>query len=238
MALAKYATMGADVLFVMNYPAYLNSSRSGANQSVGLGYSYGTDSLLKQTTENYGPESGNYNQQLYTAYLRLLASYDLNPMADYESEPLIDDKMKRILTDIAFHMAMKVWHETGNEEDRGCLYFCIGGYNDINPFHEEKLKNEAFVYASYCQSGRPGTSWVWSISEGSVVFEDGREFGVGVGVILDYYPEVFLDFNGSMAFLSNHQHTGWHSLLSSMRHKIKAAVVITHVSTHVSHGRV
>ena len=48
-ALAKYAQSGADVLFIMNYPAYLNPTNYNVCEELelGLGFRYNTAAYLK-----------------------------------------------------------------------------------------------------------------------------------------------------------------------------------------------
>ena len=55
LALAEYAKTGADVLYVMNYPAYLGDDAGGADEDFetthpGLGFRYGVEQVDAQTS--------------------------------------------------------------------------------------------------------------------------------------------------------------------------------------------
>ena len=118
-ALAEYAKSGADCLFIMNYPAYVDvktpapmkNGESGLLAS-GLGYQYPAQDLL---TKNTPPVSAFANG---------------------------DDAHKK-LTNFAYSMAKYVWEEA---KPRGELFFEIGGTNSVNPFSAKAIKIEPKVY--------------------------------------------------------------------------------------------
>ena len=117
-ALAKYAQQpDTDVIFVMNYPAFLGNqtTKDGAElNEAGLGYTYDTTTYLKACTESL--ESHNP-----VKYSELLKTYSTRP--DKEA-------FRAALSDMAFHICNKVFYEQKNKKDNGGnLFFCIGGIN-------------------------------------------------------------------------------------------------------------
>ena len=151
-ALAEYAKSGADVLFIMNYPAYLNVTNGGNDiGEPGLGYVYSADKFSSET----------------------------------------NDSMKQKLTDLAFAMSSNVWNEAAPE---GQLYYCIGGINAINPFSSKSLKDETIVYNDVVKTDKNLNS-----TEGIIYNAAGNENPLN----LAGYDNIYIDFNGSMAFLDN-----------------------------------
>jgi hypothetical protein len=100
--------------------------------------------------------------------------------------------MKGAMTDIAFAIAQKVWTDLP-AEGRGNCYFCIGGVNAINPFAAAAVKNEIMVYVDNI----PLTTPKLSTNEGT--FFDLKGSGLPNFDLLQY-DEIYMDFNGSMAF--------------------------------------
>ena len=103
-------------------------------------------------------------------------------------------KMKSAMTDIAFAIAKKVWTDLPSESDRrGSCYFCIGGVNAINPFSAKAIKNEIIVYVDKVP-----------LDTNQIPAEEGTFFNMeGLkleGFDLLQYDEIYMDFNGSMAF--------------------------------------
>ena len=182
-ALAEYAKTGSDVLFVMNYPAYIGigeadasdqRSRDYANNNPGLGYRYSATEVLKSA------QAVSLRPREYDEFLQT----DSEPLQGGDNE-----LMKRALTDLAFCMAVQVWKETGSE---GRLFFRIGGINSVNPFSETAIKNEVLVYASLVGRARP---WL-AVQQGFTYDAEGTRVSLSVQDYLDIY----MDFNGSMAF--------------------------------------
>ncbi len=175
-ALAEYAKTGADVLFVMNYPAYIGVDEKDvdigyANHNPGLGYRY----RAKQVFDNV-------LRPLPDHYVEFLRAYD---SVDDENQ-----RMKCAMTDIAFKMANNIWDEVPG---RGTLLFGIGGINAINPFSESAIKNEVLVYSEIIRNTdtqliRPEQGTVYA-SNGDVCTISWSD-----------YSNIYMDFNGSLAF--------------------------------------
>ena len=213
MALAKYAQLGCDVMFIMNYPAYLNvGTFENKLMQVGSGYRYGTDTLLNETIKKR-------DCSMYASYLNILRRYGIADIDGvFGSE---NARVKQILTDLAFEMATKVWRQASA---RGALYFCVGGINDVNPFSASAVKNEMLVYSECVQQMvQLGTS-----KQHCVFYGDGRKFVCGPRDILGSYASIYVDFNGSMAFLDDY----WCDVIKRVSTKIKAAVVMGGVYCH------
>ena len=177
MALAEYARTGADVLFVMNYPAYVGVGPDEVDPAYaethpGLGYRYSAKEVL---------QSPKLPSPLPTEYVRFLEAYDGRAGGDNE-------RVKAALTDMAFAIAVDVWQEM---QPAGRLLFCIGGVNSINPFAVAAIKNEVLVYAPHVSRRAE-----LETQEGLVYDAEGHKTRVDWGT----YTDIYMDFNGSLAF--------------------------------------
>ena len=183
-ALAEYAKSGADVLFVMNYPGYLGCrpDETCNECAEGLGFTYGVNEFLTMTQ----PPEGDTK---YVAYQQILTGYSKN--------------VKSILTDLAFAMSKSAW---GSKQDgKGSLYFCIGGINKINPFHASQAKNEILVYIDTAITMKN----LSELQEKDVVSVS-NEMPFNLHELLKKYTDIYIDFNGSMAFFDEE----WNQLIS------------------------
>jgi hypothetical protein len=214
--LAKYAQSGADVMFVMNYPAYLSEKIKYDEPCIdndpdpGLGYNYGLKAVEDATLQRFGAHAQ------FPAYKKLLGYFgDADPKR----------KFKAAVTELAFFMALEVWNETKYAR-KGSLYFCIGGVNSINPFHANSIKNELFVYAPVLAVNGFYSSLKCNVAEeGVIVNQQGHR--VLLSTELRRYNNLFLDFSGSMAFFD----VNWQVALHNIFAKIKACVVMGGVQT-------
>jgi hypothetical protein len=196
MALAEYARTGADVLFVMNYPAYLGVASEDvdadyAEKNPGKGYRYNATKVLERKSLSDQPAAK------YEEFLSIYkCAEDCQSFSDNE-------RVKHAMTDIAFAMAMGVWDEARPARRPGRLFYCIGGVNSINPFSEKAIKNELLVYSEIVERrGRP-----LKAQQGLVYDENGCE----TSVAWTEYSDIYMDFNGSLAFWND----GWEEQLGS-----------------------
>ena len=196
LALAEYAKTGADVLFVMNYPAYIGVSeaeasdprnRDYAKNNPGLGYRYSATEVLKSTGQMH-PRAIEYEK-----YFEGCKQTELGGE---------NERMKSALTDLAFCMAVQVWKEACSQ---GRLLFHIGGINSVNPFSETAIKNEVLVYAPLVQCSRP----FLDAQQGQTYDTERNKICLNISG----YSDIYLDFNGSMAFWNEE----WATLLSEKR---------------------
>ena len=176
LALAEYAKTGADVLFVMNYPAYVGVGAGDvdpgyAEANPGLGYRYSAAEVLARDRE-----------PLPKSYHDFLGRGD--GLGGDQNEV-----MKAAMTDLGFAMATRMWEECA---PAGRLYFCVGGINAVNPFSATAIKNEVLVYADLFT---PPTTPL-PTKEGLIYDTEGRQCEVP----LSSYSEICIDFNGSFAF--------------------------------------
>jgi hypothetical protein len=114
----------------------------------------------------------------------------------YESHETANMRMKAAMTDLAFTITERVWTDLQHSaNDKGRCYFCVGGINSINPFSATAVKNEIAVYsAEIASKDLPRIS-----AEMGLIFDmNAKECKVE---LVDY-SEIYLDFNGSMAFLN------------------------------------
>ena len=184
-ALAQYAKTGADVLYIMNYPAYVGVSPADVEPDAeyeqaqpGLGYRYSAKEVLAKL--------GDHSPQAYADFMRR-----------YESDEKRSDAnwlVKTAMTDLAFQLVRRVWAEAApSSKHLGRLYFCVGGVNSVNPFSRTAVKNELVVFADAADKDGPRLN----CEEGEVYDEHAKK------VIFNFreYDHVYVDFNGSMAFL-------------------------------------
>ena len=198
MALAEYARTGADVLFVMNYPAYVGVAPEDvdaayAANNPGKGYRYSATQVLK---------SPKLPDPLPDKYVQLLATYDA---ADSGGGKAITDneRVKRAMTDLAFAMAAGVWDEARPPGSSSRFFYYIGGVNSINPFSETAIKNELLVYSGLVERrGAP-----LKAQQGLAYDDRGREARVD----WTEYSDILMDFNGSLAFWNE----GWEAQLGA-----------------------
>ena len=112
----------------------------------------------------------------------------------YKNLTSANDKMKCAMTDIAFEMTKQVWQDL-EAESRGNCYFCIGGVNAINPFSATAVKNEIVVYVDAI----PNDAKQIEPKEGTFYKMSGESMEP---LDLAKYDEIYMDFNGSMAFFN------------------------------------
>ena len=129
-----------------------------------------------------------------------------------------NDKMKNAMTDIAFAITQKVWVDLPTES-RGNCFFCIGGINAINPFSAKAVKNEILVYHDAIPKGTKQINPV----EGTFYNMSGNE---QPELDLLQYDEIYMDFNGSMAFFGDK----WRARLSHPAVAQKVGCMCNHYS--------
>ena len=185
LALALYARSKADLLFIMNYPAYIgvqNGTPEKENDH-GLGYTYDTTTFLNKST----PSSDSPNKKSYDTLIHNYESCSEDPQI----------KLKHILTDVAFHLTSTTWESGRNHTGEGQnFYFCIGGINDINPYSSNKCINEVYIYSPALE----GMRQLASCDEDYLV--DINMNPHNIDDILRQYGNVYMDFNGSAAFFN------------------------------------
>ena len=119
------------------------------------------------------------------------------------------------MTDVAFEMTKRVWQDLPTER-RGNCFFCIGGVNAINPFSATAVKNEIVVYAGAVSKEAkqidPKEGAFYDMSGDSI-----RQLNLAA------YDEIYMDFNGSMAFFNE----DWRNQLSEPDVVKKASIVVS-----------
>ena len=203
-ALAEYCKTGSDVLFIMNYPAYLGfdgCDECFEIQNPGRGYRY----TLKEVLER-DPQEAKWPE----GYASIRERYGNLSKAD---------DMKAALTDMAFEIVSGIWEELSGE--KGGLYFCIGGVNCINPFSATAIKNELLVYSRLVPSPKVKIG----VKEG-MIYDAARSVASGVGepcqLNLAKYSKICIDFNGPMSFFDD----AWQERLRESKDRICAAFVM------------
>ena len=216
-ALVKYAKSGADVLFVMNYPAYLmkENNENYDEVSPGLGFGYGALQFFTQSRVNLENKIGQFACNMFH-----------KNMSKYFSRDGYVLGYKRALTDLAFNMVVSVWNEVQVDysEEKGSVYFCVGGINSINPFSASTCKNELYVYRELMA----GVHNLDSIQEGCIFETSGKQVSCPLVDLLPLYSRIFLDFNGSAAFFNEN----WGTALSVARSRLKGMFVMGGVHSY------
>jgi hypothetical protein len=180
----------------MNYPAYV-ATAPGTEQSLrglGLGYTYSADQV-----------------------------------APLNGEAFVDGAdARRKLTDIAYSLCVGTWAE---QHPAGRFFFGIGGVNTVNPFAAidvgfGSIKNEPGVYGQLFASSSSLPSALPRMSDlpppcqcGAIYDTDGEEVA---DVPWDAYDDVYMDFNGSMAFLEN---AAWRARLEQLAPLLRGVFV-------------
>lgn len=194
----KAKDTGAEVVFIMNYPAYFNEKfKINANDNIdkilavvnnkaalnsfkrceeGLGYNYTADELFKV-------------QPVKTNILTSFLQSQSQPQPDY----------KEIMKQIAYYMCCAVWDEILDNEVK--LHFVDGGINDINPFSIDTVKNEINVYGDTAINIKnkiklPNTN----ITENTQILKYNDWITEN---IKNELVEILMDMNGSMAFYND-----------------------------------
>ena len=205
LALAEYARTGADVLFVMNYPAYVGVAPGDADPGYaeanpGLGYRYSAAEVLAR---DQGPAPPNY--------LEFLRRGEAG--AGGGGGGGVDDNaaMKGAMTDLGFAMANGLWADC---KAAGRLYFCVGGVNAVNPFSQTAIKNELRVYCGLV----PPPAAPLPVRQGVVYDSDGRACEVD----LLGYAAVGMDVCGSLAFWDE----AWAQRLTEAAGRLRGVVVM------------
>ena len=196
LAIALYAQSGADLLFVMNFPAYLgvvNGTREKECE-YGLGYVYDTETFLRGCNDN--DES----------YRNILKSYTEDSHVN----------LSFVLRDLAFYMTSNTWSGVNS---KGRFYFTIGDVNTINPYSSENCINEVHIYAKCVKAMKRLKA---PTGKNSVYNIHGEE-ETNVASLLEKYERIIMDFNGSAAFLDSCWRS---TLLTSVKKKhVKALFV-------------
>ena len=108
-----------------------------------------------------------------------------------------NELMKAALTDVGFELSRKIWEQLPSPKGRGTCTFCIGGINSITPFSSKSAKNEILVYAQHVAEDAPKID----PQEMTLYDKHGKELSEqDLTHFLSVYDEIYMDFNGSMAF--------------------------------------
>lgn len=146
IALAEYAKTGSDVLFIMNYPAYLyypddDTQKDKEYDNKYSGFTYGFKTFFEYQQEQYRTNKTDEKNIKENDFLKIFG-------IDYDNEYKYQYKLNYIkaLTVLAANMCLKVFSQA--KMPKGTLYFMIGGINNKNPFNYKFVKNEINVYKS------------------------------------------------------------------------------------------
>jgi hypothetical protein len=191
LAIARYAQTDADVLFVMNYPAYTQwDTKPLRERGFGQGYEFGVEEFLNAETSN-----------------GLKNIFSKNRVAKIKSNSNTDirHRLLREMTRVGAHVCADAWENATNRKSKQ-LFFAIGGINDVCPFNLNVVKDELKIYENYEGIIMPGSLDTWTDWDGgtcSVFRLNNDTFQECDEKTWATYDEVYMDFNGSMAFFQN-----------------------------------
>ncbi len=233
MELAYYAKYtNADVIFVQNYPNYVDPAVKGTYGQAtdpyvltnGLGYKY--------SVEEMDAERGKAQDKVLPLFEPWYKGYNVGGNSAGE-------KTKAALTDLAFKIVNKVWREVQGNENRGDIFFCIGGVHSINPFAPTFIKNELNYYYAQkvgkveshdgLQASMLGSSF--DIVEGTIHAADtmlkanGFLANSGNNVSnfpFDKYSDIYMSFTGAASFWDGQ----WEAALDRVKGKIRGLFVM------------
>ena len=211
LALSEYAKTGSDVLFVMNFPACIGiSPNEKASQiedernKLGLGYRYSSEKVFEVASST--PKYEKF-------------------MKKYSSIQDCNKRMKTAMTDMAHFIVNNVWKESSAPRDKeqlGKLVFYIGGINAVNPFSDTAVKNELVVFSDSALEDCPSLD----TTEVKCVDQNGSKYNLN----LECYDQIYVDFNGSMAFFSEESELYIQMTQQSIIKKICAAFIMGGIS--------
>ena len=187
LALATYAQTGANVLFIMNYPGYIGGDDDGvsdldyADHNQGMGFRYGAQQLWDVT-------AGRVNARQWR---KVLQAFDASAARDDANAVYA-----HVLTNIAYRMCYAVWTEFAPRGASGKLYFGVGGINALLPVSRDIHKDEIYLYGPMTRD----------IDLPLITYTPGKIYEVGnerPPTLFDRDDTaIYMDFNGSAAFLS------------------------------------
>jgi hypothetical protein len=241
LALAEYSlNTNADILFIMNYPAFLRFNIEAENTETDYykGFNYGLGKFLEKMknddTEYYNllfldDVSNNTNKKYFIYWLSKITAYFC----------------LKIFTEIK--------EKATPENKKGNLYFMIGGINKYNPFNHTIIKNEFMVYKELILSSDnakindeikkilggliiddiKNISLLESLSQSIIINNNKYTYDLisnnikNINVVIEY-NEIYIDGNGSISFYNNKNNNKLFSdtLTSSEINKIKGFYVM------------
>ena len=212
------AKMGnCDVVFIMNYPAYMNdivpatggsrggkTKRSGKTKKGGDGDSDFSEIVQKIQKIQNSSDSSDITDDDKT-FLKQYKRNDPGLGYSYTSEelfkvqPLNHDaekyksmysniNMKDLMKMLAYDMCMQVWEACTQCGPEVGFYFVDGGVNEVNPFSINTVKNEFNVYCGCLLGLQVLNPSILTVDEFCTLASD---------------KNIYIDMNGSMAFYND-----------------------------------
>ena len=131
-----------------------------------------------------------------------------------------DRNAKQIYTDLTFYMLQMIWKESGST---GTLFLGIGGINDQMAFSS---KVHSFDFAVYHDAiDTTEYTRLYNQNRGSIirVWNDGGPNYNSPSKFLNWYTQITMDFNGSMAFYKGQWKKAFNTLSND---KLKAVYMM------------
>jgi len=230
LAFAQYARSGADVLFIMNYPAYIGHvGEYEEKQGIGCGYGYSAKMIAETTRQ----KSDGSSVEDRLKFLNRYTTSKIEAEAELRTDIQMNGVYARALTDIAFHMCRAIWREFAPGNGKSNFYFGIGGVNSFLPFHYSSHKDETYLYAELIFGDEI------SDFEDPVPYLPGSVYSEKVELCNGFFfnrssykeTKIYMDFNGSMAFL---RIPAWHAFIANVvLPKLEGVYVMGGVYTEV-----
>jgi len=182
ISLADYAkNTDADILFIMNYPAYFNYPYEKIHEGTDdetfkNGFNYGLKEILKR----------DFNSNL--DFYKLLNISNIDDQKNYDNFFYSYMFVSYSLINKIFNEAKKISGKRGN------IFFKNGGINSFNFMSSSKIKNELILYKDYVITNIifiPLISYEYK----SILFQ--YEYNIED---YDKYQEIYFDMCGSVPF--------------------------------------
>jgi hypothetical protein len=207
ICLADYVkNTDADILFIMNYPAYFNYDYEKQNDYIiQNGFNYGLKELLKITFERY------------KNYYNLLGVIDID---DIKSK---NDFMKAYKL-ISYLIVKKIFDEAKGIHKNNKLIFLDGGINSKNFISSNCIKNELILYKNYIEE-------FIIVKKINLNINTDNLFNKQINLNnYDKYEEIYIDMCGSVSF---YKHLNFISLFEHIKERIKGFYIMGGILSNV-----
>lgn len=206
---AAAKTGGCDVVFIMNYPAYMQDivpitgGKKNKRTKLRGGDDAAFDAIVKKLDANtpLTPEDNAVLKEhkrnkpglgyYYTSH-ELFQIQRLNEDAQKYQDMYPSLNKKDLMKQLAYDMCVAVWKDCEDLGPSVNLIFVDGGINEVNPFSINTIKNEFNVYCKYFLGDSHSAT-------GGPIPSLSLEVFCGMAATRD----VYMDMNGSMAFYND-----------------------------------
>lgn len=201
ICLADYVkNTDADILFIMNYPAYFNYDYDKKDDSdIQYGFNYGLKELLEKTFERYK----NY----YQSILGINNIDDISNKEQFFKAYLLISRL----------IVKQIFDEAKGIHKNNQLIFLDGGINSNNFLSSYSIKNELILYKNYIEE-------FIIVKKINLNINTDNLFNKPLNPInYDKYQEVYIDMCGSVSF---YKYSNFITLFDYIKTKIKGFYIM------------